>query len=305
MAKKEVLNNDVVTLRVGESVTDVLDEASDTIEQTLDILENQVDRVVTVTKNNPVLIVGALVVGLGVGGFIAYKVAVKRTSLKYEDILTEEIAAAKSFHRRLAKEDYPTPESAVEALVPDEVVEAVQSYQGREKRVPYNRPEEIVEEAPKDPRPPVEVVVEEVKVQQNNVFVQAETDPRDWDYRLELADREANPDQPYVISFKEFNQNEPNHEQATLTYYAMDDTLADSKDAPVDNTEYTVGDDNLTRFGHGSHDRNVVYVRNEKLSMDFEIVRSDGSYQREVLGFEPEVRHSQRRVHRRRWSADE
>lgn len=296
MAKKEILNNDALTVRVDEAP----------IEAALETAEHVVEQVVTVTRNNPYLIAGALLVGLGVGAFVGYKVAEKRLEARFEAELGEQIAAAKSFHKRLTKEDYPTPESAVEALVPDEVVEAVNSYQGREKRVPYNRPDAIVEEAPKDPRPPVEVVVEEAVVQQN-VFVQAEAehDPRDWDYRLEVADREANPNQPYVISFEEFNENELNHEQANLSYYAQDDTLADSKDAPVDNTEYTVGDDNLTRFGHGSNDPNVVYVRNEKLSMDFEIVRSNGSYQKEVLGFEPEVRHAHRRPNRRQWRADE
>lgn len=268
MAKKELLNNDVVTLRVGESVTDILDEASDTIDQTLDVLENSVERVVTVTKNNAFLIAGALILGAGIGGLVAYKIAQKRLSDKFDQELGEKIAAAKHFHTRMAKDgEFESPESAVKALVPDEIVEAVQFYQGREKPIPYNRPGDII-----DPRPPVEVVVEEVQVTQN-VFVQAkESNPRDWDYNAEIADRELHPEIPCTISFEEFNENANNHEQTTLTYYAMDDTLVDAMDKPIDNTEYTVGDDNLNRFGHGSRDVNVVYVRNEKLDMDFEVI---------------------------------
>ena len=302
MAKKEVLNNDVVTLRVGESVTDILDEATAATEKTLDILENQVDRVVTVTKNNPFLLVGVALVAASAGAFVAYKIAEKRLGEKFDAELSEQIAAAKEYRSRVAKEgEFESPESAVKALVPDEVVEAVQSYQGREKPIAYDKPETIV-----DPRPPVEVVVEEVAVTQN-VFVSRQDDPRDWDYNAEIADRELNPEVPYTISFDEFNDNEVNHEQTTLTYYDEDDTLVDSKDQPIDNTEYTVGDDNLTRFGHGSGDVNVVYVRNEKIDMDFEIVRSRGSYQREILGSDPEpnLQHSRRRPNRRNWRADE
>lgn len=288
MAKREILNNDAVTLRVGESVTDILDEASNLTEQTLDLLENQTDRVIEVTRNNPWLIAGALVVGLGVGGFIAYRVAVKRTSLRYEDILEEEILAAKEFYKRTNKAgEFETPESAAKALVPNEVVEAMTSYQGRDAKVPYNDPDKV-----KDPRPPVQGNV------QRNVFTESVSDPRDWDYNAEVAVREENPDVPYVVSFDEFHENPDGNEQATLAYYAADDTLCDERDAPIDNTDYTVGDDNLTRFGHGSGDNKVVYIRNDKLSMDFEVVRSEGSFAKEVLNLDPPdetLRHSSRR----------
>lgn len=306
MAKREILNNDAVTLRVGEGAAEVIEQASDAVEETLDILENTVERVVTVTKNNPFLVTGALLLGIGIGGLIAYKIAEKKLSAQFDEELTEQIAAARHYHTRIAKEgEFESPEGAVKALVPEAVVEAVRSYQGREKPVPYNKVQEIV-----DPRPPVDVVVEEVQVTQN-VFVEAakndEPDPRDWDYNAEIADRELNPNIPYTISFEEFNENNVEHEQATMTYYAMDDTLVDSQDKPVDNTEGIVGDDNLSRFGHGSGDPNVVYVRNEKIDMDFEIVRSNGSYQKEVFGTDPDpaLQHSRRRPNRRTWRADE
>ncbi len=96
--KNEILNNDALTIRVDpDAVVDVVHEAIDATEQVLDVLEDQVVRVVTITRNNPFVIGGALIVGLSIGGFVAYKVAVKRTALKYEGILTQEIAAAKSF----------------------------------------------------------------------------------------------------------------------------------------------------------------------------------------------------------------
>lgn len=306
MAKKEILNNDVVTLRVGEAAVDAVDSVVDTVENAASDVVETVENIVTITKNNPFLIAGAFIVGAGIGAFVAYKITQKRLEAKFDEELSEQIAAARSFTKRLAKEgEFESPESAVKALVPDEIVDQIHTYQGRETPVPYNKPEKI------DPRPPVEQVVVEEVVNVTNVFVEAEKnekpDVRDWDYNAEIADRELNPDVPYAISFEEFNENEPGHEQTTLTYYAMDDTLADTQDKPVDNTEYTVGDDNLNRFGDGSGDPNIVYVRNEKISMDFEVVRSNGSYQREVLGMDPdnELQHSRRRVPRQSWRADE
>lgn len=316
MAKKEILNNDALTVRVGEGVVDAVKAPVETVhdvvgasldlaESALDIIENQTERVVTVTKNNPFLIGGALLLGVGIGAFVAYKITRRRLSEEFDEELRVQIAEAKAFHRRMIKEgEFESPESAVKALVPDEVVDAVRSYQGRERPVPYDKPDKIV-----DPRPPAEEVVETTVTERTvsrNVFKDsAESKPPDWDYNAELADRELHPDQPYAISFEEFNENALNHEQTTLAYFTEDDVLVDAMDKPIDNVEYTVGSDNLSRFGHGSGDPNVVYVRNEKTDMDFEIVRNMGSYQREVFGSEPELKHSRRRPDRRSWRADE
>lgn len=275
----------------------------DATEAALDVIEDKleaIEQVVTVTRNNPALIAGALILGAAVGGVVGYKIAEKRLVTKFEDILAQEIAEAKEFYSRMNKTDqFSTPEGAVEALVPPEAVEAMQQYQGREGQVPYDKvpPREIKGEP--------EVVVENATVV-TNVFSDARPDPRDWDYDAELVIRETNPESPYVISFEEYQENEHSHEQATLTYFAGDDTLCDEKSVPIPDTEYSVGDDNLTRFGHGSHDRNVVYIRNERVGMDWEVIRSEGTYQHEVLSQSPrELRHSDRSNRRSRRGRDE
>lgn len=323
MAKTEIIKNDAVTVRVNaepvkkatkavanvaekpvHAAVDVLEEVTDTIEQTLDILEDTVDGVRVVVRNNPVVLAGVAVVAAGVGAFVAWTVCVKKTEAKYEKILAEQIAEAKEFYRRLNKVDeFETPGDAVEALVPGNVTEAISTYRGRQhSAVPYNDPEKIVPQPEEDPRPAVSEVVK-------NVFDDAETTPG-WDMRLEIADREANPGRPYVISFEEHQANEEAFEQVTLTYYEGDKTLADEREQIVDNTDYLVGEDNLLRFGHGSHDPNVVYVRNDQVSMDFEIALSKGTYAEEVAGVDPEVqrrelRHSGRRSGRTFRGTDE
>ena len=273
MAKSEILNNDALTVRLD---TEALTTA---VETAVNVVDDQVEHIVTVTKSNPLILVAALAVGLGIGGFIAYKVAVKRTQARYELIVTEEVEAAKHFYARINKNEYPTPESAVQALVPEDVSAAVNSYQGRQK-VAYNRPDTLVEE-----------VVETVEITKN-VFTSGDSsewaaEPDGWDYDTEMANRQEFPDKPYVIKSEEFLSNEENHEQVTLTFYRGDDTLTDEREDPIDNQSYTVGEDNLDKFGYGSGDENIVYIRNLKLGMDFEIILNKGKYHEEVLGMHP------------------
>ena len=56
----------------------------------------------------------------------------------------------------------------------------------------------------------------------------------------------------------------------------------------IPDADDAVGEMNLHRFGHGSGDNNVVYIRNDRLENDFIVLRSQGEYAKEVLG----LRHS-------------
>lgn len=307
--KKEVLNNDALTVRVNtEPVLDVIEDSLDMIEDKLDRIEEEAERVVTVVRNNPAILVGVAVLALGAGAAIGYYIGVKRTTLKYEDILRDEIQAAKDFYGALRKDEFPTPGEAVEALHPGEAVHSLKSYREGD-RVEYDRispSDEARVDAEKvqltsttlTETPRGAEIVEETVEAKRNVFTRDA--PREWDYNAEILER--TPEKPYVIHFDEFTANEEGHDQDTLTYFAEDDTLVDKRDRIIDDTEYTVGDDNMLRFGHGSNDPNIVYVRNEKIDMDFEIIRSNGSYSKDVLGIESEpaeLRHSRDQRNRR------
>lgn len=254
--------------------TDVIDDVIDAIDE----LSEQVENVVEVTRNNPWLFIGGFAIGATVGGILVYRYTVKKMSLYYEERMTEEIEQAREFYKRLDKtEEFETPEKALEHLVPGAVTEAVKEYQGH---TAYNQPVEVVVTPPAaDPRPPIE-----------NVF--ANRDPRDWDWELEVKRRADNPGKPYVITREEFEDNPDHHEQITLTYFAGDQILSDEADQTVEDTDRVVGEENLKRFGAGSEDNKVVYIRNEKISADYEVLYSDGWYQVEVLGGEPELKHS-------------
>jgi hypothetical protein len=105
----------------------------------------------------------------------------------------------------------------------------------------------------------------------------------DWDYAVELEKRTK--DAPYVIHREEFKANDMEHSQVTYTYYDGDDVMVGEDERPIAHGDLVVGQDNL-KWGHGSGDPNLVYVRNERLMQDMEICRSPASYEEEVLGLD-------------------
>ena len=82
--------------------------------------------------------------------------------------------------------------------------------------------------------------------------------------------------EPYVISFDSVGILE-NYDTQTLTYYPDVDELVDNRDEPVEDVESLVGAFQ-NEFGHISDSDETVYIRNEGISMDFEIVRSYDDY---------------------------
>jgi hypothetical protein len=257
----------------------------------------------SVLRSRGFQILGASAVSAAAAGAAGYRVAQGRLRSHYEEIAEKEIAEAKSYYSRLYKteEELSSPSEVLERLhgegASQEAVEAHARYLG-ERGLTTEVPAKTEEELGK---PVEEVVVEE------EVIVISEDD---FDYETELRHRTS--DRPYVISHDEFFQNEPDHEQAQLTYYEGDGVLSDEQGVPVPDEDSTVGDDNLTRFGYGSKDEHIVYVRNEDLRVDFEIQRSFGKYAKEVLGFEDEdletrgaLKHSDRRGVRKFRNHDE
>lgn len=103
-----------------------------------------------------------------------------------------------------------------------------------------------------------------------------------WSYAEELEKR--SPSAPYVIHMDEFQHSQPDYTKVSYTYYAIDDVLVDDDDQhPIPHADLVVGQDNL-KFGHGSDDINMVYVRNDRLNTDMEITRVNKSFEVEILG---------------------
>ena len=84
---------------------------------------------------------------------------------------------------------------------------------------------------------------------------------------------------PYVIAPEEFGMNS-DYETVSLTYYA-DGVLADEMDNLIENVDDTVGKESLNHFGQYEDDS--VFVRNDKLECDFEILLDSRRYS-DVVG---------------------
>lgn len=90
---------------------------------------------------------------------------------------------------------------------------------------------------------------------------------------------------PYVISPEHFDEFD-DYDVISLMYYA-DGVLCDDNDEPIGDIANTVGDDAVLHFGE--YDDDCVYVRNDRLKVDYEILRSLKTY-KEVLDDKPYLR---------------
>lgn len=79
---------------------------------------------------------------------------------------------------------------------------------------------------------------------------------------------------PYVISPDQFG-DEPSYSSQPLDYYA-DGVLADGWGVKLD-IEETIGEDALNHFGEYD-DEDIVYVRNERTEIDYEVSRDPRRY---------------------------
>ena len=102
-----------------------------------------------------------------------------------------------------------------------------------------------------------------------------------WNYEDERSVRTY--DAPYVISVDEYMADEAGCEQSTVTYYVGDDIMADEYDVPMYDFNGMMGP---LKFGHGSNDSQAVYIRNEKMKMEWEVLRHSGRFDVEVRGYD-------------------
>lgn len=277
-------------------------------EQVIEQVADHIEEVAEVTRSLTGREVGFFVAGAGVGVAIGFSVGFfalnKRVEKKYDDITSAEIEKMRAQYNRhyaemqkVMKGPKPPLDQVMTDLgyipgkdVPDEQqarfsakeLEAIAQANANhpepeEDDSGQDEEEEAADTESPRPVPPTEVT---------NVFP-APVEGEQWDYVAEVENRSR--ETPYVIHIDEFRQNEPEHEQQTLTYYEVDDILADSHDQTVDDLDKVIGLGNLERWGHGSQDANIVYIRNEVLMLDVEVVRDRGSYADIISG---SIRHS-------------
>ena len=106
-------------------------------------------------------------------------------------------------------------------------------------------------------------------------------DDEDDDSIVKIADypREGLADRPYVISQFDFINGHNRYDQITLNYY--DDGILEEalSEEIIDDIDGVIGKDSLDKFGEFEPD--VVFVRNERLGADYEVIRQ----YRDFVGF--------------------
>lgn len=252
------------------------------------------------------LAVGAFFLGAGIGGGLVYVLAKRALETKYQKIA----AAAEEEMREHYTQKMVALESEAAKRPVKEIVEE-RGYSSPDADTskppmavqPSAAVKENAKETLKDARPEAAKVVKEPQehAEVQNVFEEHGDPPGEtWIHAEELKKR--SPDRPYVIHLDERDEYE-DYQPVSLTYFEGDDVVADGRDDVIgpEDRERLLGEKNLERFGHGSQDPNVVYIRNDKLELVYEVVKSPNSYAEEVAGFRHEdyVRGNLERMRRR------
>lgn len=106
-----------------------------------------------------------------------------------------------------------------------------------------------------------------------------DSDEDDDDIHEALNDPSLKKKEPKLIKYEEFMSPEwEHHDKATLQYFTEDDVLATEEGEIIKNVQLHVGDA-LTKFGFKTNpDENVIFVRNFRLGIDYEIDKLECSY---------------------------
>lgn len=301
-------------------VLEEIDKGADVIEKGLEAIENGVDsgaeavekgvhvaveeaRQAVTWMRNPKIAMGlVMAINVAGAGFVGWKLAKRHFTKKYEAELEREMESARKFYGRLNKVDDNGDELTPEKLAErhrreekaEQAAEALKEYQaGPMQYDKLSKTEQATVAAAVGAATDTPIT--------SNIFLDGRAlNPEEFDLTEEIKNRD--PESPYVVSKDEFMENEPDYVQHSIVYYAGDDTLVDERDQPIEEIEATVGTENLSRFGHGSGDKNIVYIRNDRVEADFEVAYSGGNYSEEVLGF---IQHSDRPVRKFRRGDDE
>lgn len=191
------------------------------------------------------------VLGAAAGSLATWKLIEK----KYKDIAQEEIDSVKDTFSKMKKNEYP-----------DKLEDYPDFEEFDDSDDSYDSDDEEPKSEQKIDRNNKPDIVEYAKILSEASY----TNYADRQDKKEKKGVEPVEDErPYVISPDEFGEKD-GYENVTLTYYA-DGVLTDYFDNVISNIDEVVGFDSLDHFGEYEDD--AVFVRNEKMETDYEILR--------------------------------
>lgn len=216
--------------------------------------------------------------GALIGASLTYVLAEKKINAKYRAIAESEIESVKDSYNLLHKQGpYSDPKKAFEAMKTR--VNELESYDGLLDENGYFK-EEVLDAAEEESTPSRKPGTPDGRPDPEEV-VKAIKDDR-------VPPRHEGTDTPYVIAVEEFFQDNPEYSKITVSYYEYDNTLASEDESIVRDHEKLLGGDFHNYIGWKADSDHVVYVRNERISSDFEVLVHEGGYEAEVLGILPD-----------------
>ncbi len=242
----------------GALIEEVIEEVADNLEEAAEVTRR-------IDSRGVGFFLGGVCVGAAVGFFFGYRF--NREKIKAEAFRESEEEVDKIRQTYQQKTIAAEPKPSVDEIIAERG---------------YSVKTEVVERPLPAPVPIIEVPI---------VVDTGHSKNDGWDYTKEIANR--SPEHPYIIHQDEFSSRELGYGQVSYSYYNADDVLCDEDDTPLPHADIIVGRNNL-KFGHGSDDEGIVFVRNDKLQLDMEIAKNPGSYEQDVLGLD-NIQHSDRR----------
>lgn len=184
------------------------------------------------------------------GTAVGVAVSWKILKTKYEQIAQEEIDSVKEVFSKRNKETAEFLNDAAKTL------------------------SEIKEEIDEEPSEKSEGIIDYSGMCRDFGYISENKEKKGGDYMN---------DYPYVISPDEFD--EIGYNTVSLTYYA-DGVLTDECNDPIEDVDETIGEDSLNHYGEYEDDS--VFVRNDALRTDYEILRDLRNYY-DIVGSSPMV----------------
>lgn len=214
--------------------------------------------------------------GLLIGGGVTYLVIKKR----YRELAETEITSVKEAFETIveqrtekARRDWSTPTSESKDLYDQAVT--IMGYKGDPG--PQQAPN--VEQVRIYTPDPTDHIIPPMEDYVPHGYIATPGDMND-------SEQGPNPVRAYVIDVSDYFTNDNEYEQSTLALWVDDNVLVDERGHIVDDIEATVGVLNMVNLA-GMPDESEMYIRNERISMDFEINRITGSYSKTVLDINP------------------
>lgn len=209
--------------------------------------------------NNKIFSVILLTVGAAIGSAVTWKVV----KTKYEQIANEEIASVKDEYRDLMSK------------MKKKLQESVEYEEPQNEEDDCEDDEDYPDDDDRDFTEKEKAQVDYYRMTSKYRTSDGKEDDAEggeWDQNEDEVQRING---PYVITPEDFNCNPPGYNVQPLDYFA-DGILADDWGMVLD-IEETIGEDSLEHFGE--YDDDIVYVRNERKEIDYEVTKDPRTYQ--------------------------